>query len=82
MHMGNVRTSSLREIWNGDAYRKLRHQLAHDIDSLPLCRKCDRLRRKTVGGVPFQYMMTFLMDQLVGYNRRLRTLLGTSERNN
>jgi radical SAM protein with 4Fe4S-binding SPASM domain len=80
MNMGNVRDAALREIWNGPAYQDLRRRFKTDINLLPLCRKCDRLRRKTVGGVPFQYMITFLVDQLVGYNR-LRRLLGTAERN-
>jgi hypothetical protein len=34
-----------------------------------------------VGGVPWQYALTFLTDQVVGYNRRLRRLIGTAERN-
>lgn len=80
MVMGNAREQSLREIWNGPAYRGQRRAFAADVDSLSLCRKCDRLYRKTVGGVPLQYMATFLIDQFVGYNR-LRRLLGTSERN-
>ena len=78
--MGNVKDSSLREIWNGASYRELRRNLANDVGSLPLCRKCDRLCRKTVGGVPKQYMMSFLADQLVGYNR-LRRMVRTAERN-
>lgn len=81
MRLGNVATQSLREIWNGPAYQDLRRRLSSDVGSLPLCRKCDRLRRKTVGGVPLQYVFTFLTDHLVGYNRRLRRLIGTSERN-
>lgn len=80
LNMGNVSRESLRAIWNGRAYQDLRRRLASDLQSLPLCRKCDRLRRKTVGGVPLQYMFTFLTDQLVGYNR-LRRLIGTAERN-
>lgn len=79
MAMGNVKDSSLKEIWNGDRYRELRRKFRTDVESLPLCRKCDRLRRKTVGGVPFQYMITFLVDQCVGYGR-LRKALGTAER--
>jgi radical SAM protein with 4Fe4S-binding SPASM domain len=79
MVMGNVNNSSLREIWNGEPYRALRRKFKNDVDSLPLCRKCDRLHRKTVGGVPFQYMITFLVDQCVGYGR-LRKALGTAER--
>jgi radical SAM protein with 4Fe4S-binding SPASM domain len=81
MNMGNVSETSLREIWNGPVYQDLRQRLVSDAGSLVLCRKCDRIRRKTVGGVPLQYMFTFLTDQLVGYNRRLRRLIGTSERN-
>jgi len=81
MTLGSVARTSLAEVWNGPAYQDLRRRLASDLDSLPLCRKCDRLRRKTVGGVPLQYMFTFLTDQFVGYNRRWRRLIGTSERN-
>ena len=81
MVMGNVSQSSLREVWNGPAYQDLRRRLVSGLNSLPLCHKCDRLRRKTVGGVPLQDMFTFLTDHLVGYNRKLRKLIGTSERN-
>ncbi len=79
MAMGNVSQTALKDIWNGEAYRSLRNAFRKDVDSLQLCRKCDRLRRKTVGGVPFQYMITFLVDQLVGYGA-LRRIMGTSER--
>jgi len=81
MNMGNVRTAGLLEIWNGAAYQKLRRDFRTNIQALPLCRKCDRLQRKTVGGVPWQYLITFLVDQFVGYHRRWRRLVGTAERN-
>ena len=58
----------------------MRRRQAHDLPSLLLCRKCDRLHRKTVAGVPLQYMFTFLTDHLVGYNRHLRRWIGTAER--
>ncbi len=80
LKLGNARETSLKEIWHGPAYRQLRRQFATDIESLTICRKCDRLRRKTVGGVPLQYMATFLTDQLLSYGR-LRKWLGTHERN-
>jgi radical SAM protein with 4Fe4S-binding SPASM domain len=79
MNLGNVGDADLEDIWNAEPYRELRRQLSSDVPSLPLCHKCDRLRRKTIGGVPFQYTATFLIDQLVGYNR-LRKMLGTAER--
>ncbi len=80
MVMGNVRNSSLREIWNGDAYRALRRSFRTGTNTMPLCRRCDRLCRKSVGGVPIQYAKTFLIDQLAGYGK-LRKLFGTAERN-
>ncbi len=78
--LGNVRDSALLEIWNGERYRDLRRRLAGAIESVPQCARCDRLYRKTVGGVPFQYLLTFLVDHLVGYGW-LRKRLGTHERN-
>lgn len=80
MNLGNVHTASLQELWNGPAYRQLRRQMAADLPSLKLCHKCDRLARKTVGGVPFQYMLTFLTDHLLGYGK-IRKWVGTQERN-
>ena len=80
MNLGNVNEASLLEIWNGAAYRKLRQQLSSDLQSLALCRKCDRLCRKTVAGIPVQYMTTFMIDHILGYGK-LRKLLGTHERN-
>lgn len=80
MKLGNAQTESLREIWNGRPYRDLRRQMAADVTKLELCHKCDRLCRKTLGGVPLQYMATFLTDQLLGYGR-IRKWLGTHERN-
>lgn len=80
MRLGNAKTSSLLEIWNGGAYCDLRLRMARDLQSLSLCRKCDRLCRRTIGGVPLQYMATFLIDHLLGYGR-IRKMLGTHERN-
>lgn len=80
LKLGNAQETPLKEIWNDPAYRRLRRQFAEDIEALAICRKCDRLRRKTIGGVPWQYMATFLTDQLLSYGR-LRKWLGTHERN-
>lgn len=80
LKMGNLNTATIREVWNGEAYRTLRRSYGANIDSLALCRKCDRLSRKTVGGLPLQYMITFLSDHLLGYNA-IRRRLGSAERN-
>jgi radical SAM protein with 4Fe4S-binding SPASM domain len=79
MKLGNVNSSALLEIWNGADYQSLRTKLASDLQSLALCRKCDRLCRRTVAGIPVQYMTTFLIDHMLGYGK-LRKLLGTQER--
>ena len=80
LKLGNLATTSIADVWNGEPYRALRRAYGAHIDSLALCRKCDRLCRKTVGGLPLQYMITFLTDHLVGYNA-FRRWLGTAERN-
>ena len=80
MALGNVKESGLKEIWNGDRYHQLRKALLEDASSLKLCGKCDRLCRKRVGGIPFQYLITFLSDQILGYGR-LRRWVGSFERN-
>jgi len=80
MKMGNAAETALLAIWNGKAYRDLRKKMAGDLQALPLCRKCDRLGRRTFGGLPIQYMLTFLIDHLLGYGK-LRKMLGTQERN-
>jgi radical SAM protein with 4Fe4S-binding SPASM domain len=80
MSLGNVGENSIREIWNDKPYRQLRKHMVGDIQSLPLCRGCDRLHRKQVGGLPFQYMIPFLSDHLVGYGP-IRRLIGSFERN-
>ncbi len=80
MVMGNLAEQTVEEVWTGKPYQELREKLQNDLDSLSMCRRCDRLCRKTVRGLPLQYMMPFLVDHFVGYNR-LRKWLGTAERN-
>ena len=79
--MGSVKEQSIRTIWNNEQYQSLRKKmLASDISTISPCNKCDRLHRKKVMGVPFQYLFTFLNDNLVGYGK-LRKLIGSYERN-
>ncbi len=78
--MGNLREKSLRDVWNDRPYVELRDRIMNDVENLDPCVKCDRLFRKQVAGLPFQYMFSFLNDNLIGYGR-LRKLLGSYERN-
>ncbi|MFC1809141.1 radical SAM/SPASM domain-containing protein [Candidatus Omnitrophota bacterium] len=80
MNMGNVREFSIKDIWNNERYVTLRTSLQTDVGSLDLCKRCDRLCRKQVAGVPFQYLFSFLGDHLIGYGK-LKRLLGSFERN-
>jgi radical SAM protein with 4Fe4S-binding SPASM domain len=79
MKMGNVRDASLEAIWRGEAYQDLRRRSALDIESLPLCRKCDRLRRRLYGDMPFPHMSALVVDELAGYGA-LRRRLWNKER--
>jgi radical SAM protein with 4Fe4S-binding SPASM domain len=80
LKMGNANNQTLLEIWNGSAYNKLRSSFMKAGDMATVCQNCDRFYRKTILGVPVQYMTTFLVDQIFGYNK-LRKIFGTHERN-
>lgn len=80
LRLGNLVENNIREIWNDKPYQELRYKIMNDVASLDPCSKCDRLFRKQVAGLPFQYMFSFLNDNLIGYGR-LRKLLGSYERN-
>ncbi len=38
--LGNIRTQTVEEIWNGAAYAALRGHIVRDIDEVPICRGC------------------------------------------
>lgn len=80
LKLGNVSRNTLAEIWNGEPYQELRRRMITSVADLTPCNKCDRLCRKKVGGLPIQYLLSFLNDQLVGYGA-LRKMLGSYERN-
>ena len=78
--LGNVSQKRLSEIWNDKPYLELRKKMFHSLEDLAPCNKCDRLWRKKVIGLPFQYMASFLNDNIIGYGK-LRKILGSYERN-
>lgn len=78
--LGNVKQKSIKEIWNDVLYQELRGRIMDDVGNLIPCNTCDRLFRKQVAGLPFQYLLSFLNDNLIGYGR-LRKLIGSYERN-
>jgi len=78
--LGNVSKDSLKNIWNDKPYQELRQLMATSVKDFSPCNQCDRLWRKKIGGLPIQYMISFLNDQIVGYGS-IRKLLGSYERN-
>ena len=65
MTVGDLNNDSILEIWNGPSMRKLREKIKdREYRSLGPCGQCDRPRRKTFAGVPTEYVMTFLKDNI------------------
>ncbi len=63
--LGNVRDTTLTEIWNGERMRELRRRIAGgEIRGLPACEKCDRLWRPQILGVPKEYLWRFLFKRM------------------
>lgn len=63
--LGNVRESSLREIWNNDKMIALREKhVSGDIGDLSTCSKCDRLGRPTILGIPREYLGRLLAGKM------------------
>lgn len=63
--LGNVKDSSLMEIWNSEPMVELRRKLAkRKIKDLEICSKCDRLWRKGILGVPHEYLWKFLTKRM------------------
>ena len=63
--LGNVKLSSLREIWNNEKMVSLRQKLAaKEVAGLNACANCDRLSRKNILGVPKEYLWKFISKRM------------------
>lgn len=63
--LGNVRETSLENIWNGERLVRLREKiLRRDIGDLATCSRCDRLCRDQFLGVPREYLLKFLLKRM------------------
>ena len=77
--VGNVSNNMLSEHWNNEKMIFLRERMVNkNIQDLKSCVNCDRLYRKTILGIPAQYLIPFLLDN-IGYNT-LRKLIKSNER--
>jgi len=63
--LGNVKDSSLAEIWNNDKMVHMRNShLKKDIGKFNTCRECDRVWREKFLGVPKEYLWKFLTHKM------------------
>ncbi len=63
--VGNVKNSSLIEIWNGEEMRFLRKNLSEEsIKELKACSRCDRVWREGFLGVPREYLWKFITKRM------------------
>ncbi|UCE43032.1 MAG: SPASM domain-containing protein [Candidatus Aminicenantes bacterium] len=63
--VGNMKDSSLLEIWNGENMRYLRKKLAErSIAELKACSNCDRVWREGIFGVPKEYLWKFITKRM------------------
>ncbi len=63
--LGNVKESSLKDIWNNTQSVRLREKLSKkDIQHLIACRNCDRIHRKNFFGVPKEFLWKFLSKKM------------------
>lgn len=65
LKLGNIKDSTLAEVWNGEPMLNLRKKiLAGDFGGLSTCAECDRLWRPQILGVPKEYLGRFLFKRM------------------
>lgn len=63
--LGNVKNSTLKEIWNCEEMEKLRFLLSNGkYSEVKICSNCDRPWRKRFLGVPTEYLWEFLTKRM------------------
>lgn len=63
--LGNVHEAALLEIWNGSPMRELRRAFAvGGATSLSPCSGCDRIHRRTLAGVPREFLKKLLLRRM------------------
>lgn len=63
--VGNVKDSTLKDIWNSEEMKKLRFLLSSGkYNEIKICSNCDRPWRKRFLGVPTEYLWEFLTKRM------------------
>ena len=78
--LGNVKDSGLSGLWNGKKMVSLRRKIARgEFQEIEICRECNLLWRKNLGGIPVLNLVPFLSENIIGYGS-LRKELKSFER--
>jgi radical SAM protein with 4Fe4S-binding SPASM domain len=63
--LGNAGDAQLLDIWNGMPMQQLRRaHAAGDTAPFPACRECDRVRRRTLAGVPLEFLQRLILRRM------------------
>jgi radical SAM protein with 4Fe4S-binding SPASM domain len=63
--LGNAAVDPLLDIWNGSAMRELRKAFAGgQIAEFQACSGCDRVGRRTLGGIPREYLKRMIFRRM------------------
>jgi len=69
LELGNVNNQTLDEIWNGEAIKNLRREMADTAHlSKKPCVDCDRIMRSTIAGIPTDYLGRFVSENILSNN--------------
>jgi radical SAM protein with 4Fe4S-binding SPASM domain len=63
--LGNVKETSIADIWNGEKMMALRRKVIRgNVEDLETCSQCDRLWRNQFLGIPRDYLGRFLLKKM------------------
>jgi len=63
--LGNAENENIEDIFNGREIRNMRKRFSSgSIDDIIPCRDCDRIKRKTILGVPAEYLGAFIREHM------------------
>jgi hypothetical protein len=63
--LGDAASETLLGIWNGPPMQELRRAFVQgNISGYPACDDCDRVRRRTLGGIPREYLKRMLFRHM------------------
>lgn len=66
--LGNVKENQLSELWNSERMVFFRRKIARgEFQEIKICKECNLLWRKNVGGIPVLNLIPFLSENIIGY---------------